>query len=200
MAQQQPGQITQQFANLTHYIELQAVPQQEITLSAQLAHALQQIHRLLPAQGGQIGIGFPRYQRTVGLGGIVRLFGDENRLNYLQPQLGEMLSDYFIVSATQTIPAANQAVRYQRIQHKGASAIRRAEKRLTAQNNWTAEIAQKMQAKQQAVKRYPHVFLKSYTTGQNRFLLEIKEIACPQHQQGEFNSYGLSQTATVPHF
>ena len=189
-------------SQLTHYIELKAIPQIEIPHSAIMAIALQNLHRILPLAEGQIGLGFPQYHREQGLGHLIRLFGTEENLKSLQPKLFGLdeLSNYFLIEPMTEVPKTTKPVRYQRVQHKGASAIRRSEKRLKERGLWSEEIAQRMAVQQQQIKRYPHVFLRSYTTGQKKFLLEIQQVVCNQHQAGEFNGYGLSKTATVPHF
>lgn len=45
--------------SLSHYIELKAIPQAELTQAEVLSHLMQHIHRLLPAYAGRIGIAFP---------------------------------------------------------------------------------------------------------------------------------------------
>lgn len=187
--------------SLTHYLSLKAIPQLELPHSSVMAYGLQFLHRILPLVAGQVGLGFPQYQQHLGLGHTIRLFGSQMDLDllWLQLQTGK-LKNYFLIGAIESVPEQHTYVRYQRVQHKGQSALRRAEKRLHARGEWTADIGEKMVQKQQTVKRYPHVFLKSYSTQQPKFLLEIRQIKCEKAQSGEFNGYGLSRTATVPHF
>lgn len=184
---------------LTHYIELRAIPQAEIPHHQVMAYAMQYLHRIFPQYQGDIGIAFPQYDEKRGLGHIIRLFSQSSILELVEMQLNE-IGQYFLMMPITPTPEKTQAVCYQRIQHKSASALRRAECRLKQQGKWNETIMQIMQMKQQQQKRYPHVFLKSYTTQQDKFILEIKQLICKQHQFGKFNSYGLSSTATIPHF
>ncbi|MFC0322078.1 type I-F CRISPR-associated endoribonuclease Cas6/Csy4 [Gallibacterium melopsittaci] len=186
---------------LTHYIELEAIPQLEIRHSDVMAYAMQTLHQLLPSFEGRIGIGFPKYQQNRGLGWIIRLFGSEMDLEFIHFQL-EPLRNYFLIQEIMKIPEETTPVRFQRIQHKGKSALKRAEKRMKARGNFSDEVLDNMRLKQQQVKRYPHVFLKSASTNQAKMLLEIKRVVCTVHQEGIFTGYGLSKeaTATIPDF
>ena len=88
---------------------------------------------------------------------------------------------------------------YQRVQSKGQSALRRAEKRLKAQGKWSEDVRQNMLQKQATQRVYPHAHLKSSSTKQ-QFILAIKSVYKAKSVEGSFSAYGLSQTATVPHF
>lgn len=188
-------------SQLTHYIELEAIPQLEIKHSDVMAYAMQTLHQLLPFFDGRIGIGFPQYQQNYGLGWKIRLFGTEMDLDFIALQL-DPLQDYFIINTITPVPEKTTAVRYQRIQHKGNSALKRAEKRMKARGNFSDAVLENMRLKQQQVKRYPHVFLKSASTKQTKMLLEIKRVVCSEHREGLFTGYGLSKDAiaTTPHF
>ena len=186
---------------LTHYIEIEAIPQIEIAYSEVMSFAMQTLHKVLPSFEGRIGLGFPQYQRNYGLGRKIRIFGSEDDLTLLLLKI-DALKNYFIINEIAPIPEKTTAGRYQRIQHKGKSALRRAEKRMKHRKEFSAEILEKMEAKQAQIKRYPHVFLKSSSTHQAKMLLEIRQIICSKPNEGQFTGYGLSQaaSATVPHF
>ncbi|OOF69517.1 type I-F CRISPR-associated endoribonuclease Cas6/Csy4 [Rodentibacter caecimuris] len=183
----------------THYIELKAIPQANMSQADVISFCLQKLHQILPHFEGRIGLAFPAYGIDKTLGGIIRLFGSEKDCCSIHFQL-HTLKDYALIENVETIPEKIRNYRiYQRIQLKGQSALRRAQKRLTEQGKWNEEVLQNMLKKQSEQRLYPHVKLKSSSTKQS-FILAIKSIYKTKSEPGSFSSYGLSQTATVPHF
>ena len=183
----------------THYIEIKAIPQVDMLQTEVISFCLQKLHQILPYFEGRIGLAFPAYGNDKTLGGIIRLFGSENDCDSVYIKLQEP-RDYALLSEVMPIPEKVRSYRiYQRVQMKGQSAIRRAEKRLTAQGKWSEEVRQNMLQKQSIQRIYPHAHLKSSSTKQ-QFILAIKSVYKAKSVEGSFSAYGLSQTATVPHF
>lgn len=183
----------------THYIEIKAIPQVDMLQTEVISFCLQKLHQILPHFEGRIGLAFPAYGNDKTLGGIIRLFGSENDCDSVYIKSQE-LRDYVLLSEVMPIPEKVRSYRiYQRVQMKGQSAIRRAEKRLTAQGKWSEEVRQNMLQKQATQRVYPHAHLKSSSTKQ-QFILAIKSVYKAKSVEGSFSAYGLSQTATVPHF
>ena len=183
----------------THYIEIKDMPQVDMLKTEVISFFLQKLHQILPHFEGRIGLAFPAYGNDKTLGGIIRLFGSENDCDSVYIKLQE-LRDYVLISESMQIPEKVRSYRiYQRDQMKGQSAIRRAEKRLTAQGKWSEEVRQNMLQKQATQLVYPHAHLKSSSTKQ-QFILAIKSVYKAKSVEGSFSTYGLSQTATVPHF
>lgn len=183
----------------THYIEIKAIPQVDMLQTEVISFCLQKLHQILPHFEGRIGLAFPAYGNDKTLGGIIRLFGSENDCDSVCIKSQE-LRDYALLSEVMPIPEKVRSYRiYQRVQMKGQSAIRRAEKRLTAQGKWSEEVRQNMLQKQAIQRVYPHAHLKSSSTKQ-QFILAIKSVYKAKSVEGSFSAYGLSQTATVPHF
>ena len=183
----------------THYIEIKAIPQVDMLQTEVISFCLQKLHQILPHFEGRIGLAFPAYGNDKTLGGIIRLFGSENDCDSVYIKLQE-LRDYALLSEVMPIPEKVRSYRiYQRVQMKGQSAIRRAEKRLTAQGKWSEEVRQNMLQKQSIQRIYPHAHLKSSSTKQ-QFILAIKSVYKAKSVEGSFSAYGLSQKATVPHF
>ena len=188
--------------NQTHYLELRAIPQPELTQSQVLSHLMQALHQHLPAYAGRIGVAFPGYGQARTLGGIIRLIGNEADCQALHQQLHASgnISDYALLYAVAKVPQGIQShARYSRSHHKGPSALRRAEQRLSAQGKWQAEIADKMRAKWQTPPKLPHLQLRSASTKQT-FTLWIQQQNHTHPKPGLFSAYGLSQEATVPQF
>ncbi|WP_419852371.1 type I-F CRISPR-associated endoribonuclease Cas6/Csy4 [Actinobacillus pleuropneumoniae] len=188
-------------SELTHYIELKAIPQVDILQTDVIAHGLQILHKFLPLYQGQIGLSFPAYGLGRTLGGIIRVFGNEQHCTQIQTQLiGEGLQDYVLITSVTPVPEEIvEYHRYQRVHRKGQSAIRRTEKFLTQQGKWTEDVRKEMLIHQQNQKTFPHVKLKSSSTKQH-FVLAIRQFRLAEPASGLFNAYGLSQVATVPHF
>lgn len=183
----------------THYIEIKAIPQVDMLQTEVISFCLQKLHQILPHFEGRIGLAFPAYGNDKTLGGIIRLFGSENDCDSVYIKSQE-LRDYVLLSEVMPIPEKVRSYRiYQRVQMKGQSAIRRAEKRLTVQGKWSEEVRQNMLQKQATQRVYPHVHLKSSSTKQ-QFILAIKSVYKAKSVEGSFSAYGLSQKATVPHF
>ncbi|MBN6062847.1 type I-F CRISPR-associated endoribonuclease Cas6/Csy4 [Aggregatibacter actinomycetemcomitans] len=183
----------------THYIEIKAIPQVDMLQTEVISFCLQKLHQILPHFEGRIGLAFPAYGNDKTLGGIIRLFGTENDCGFIHFKL-QSLRDYALIGEVMPIPEKIKSYRvYQRVQPKGQSAIRRAEKRLKAQGKWNEEVLQNILQKQATQRTYPHVHLKSSSTKQ-QFILAIKSVRQTKAVEGVFSAYGLSQTATVPHF
>ncbi|EFM97156.1 type I-F CRISPR-associated endoribonuclease Cas6/Csy4 [Actinobacillus pleuropneumoniae] len=188
-------------SELTHYIELKAIPQVDILQTDVIAHGLQILHKFLPLYQGEIGLSFPAYGLGRTLGGIIRVFGNEQHCAQIKVQLtAEGLQDYALITSVTPIPEEiAEHRRYQRVHRKGQSAIRRTEKFLVQQGKWTEEIRQEMLIHQQNQKVFPYVKLKSGSTKQH-FVLAIRQLRLAEPSFGLFNTYGLSKIATVPHF
>ncbi|OCG07840.1 type I-F CRISPR-associated endoribonuclease Cas6/Csy4 [Gilliamella sp. wkB178] len=188
---------------LTHYFELRAIPQIEITEVDVMNQLMQSLHQVLVNHQGNIGVSFPCYNLHRTLGGIIRLFGSEAELNKLLADLKQKstVTDYALALPITLIPTSVTGyLRLIRVNPKGQSALRRAEKRLTAQGKWSDEVKNKMIAKWGSVNlAYPHLHFSSKSTGQ-QFIMWLKQEHCTESVSGTFNSYGLSQTATVPNF
>jgi len=189
----------------THYFELRAIPQIELTQVMVVNQLMQALHQTLVHYKGQIAICFPLYtqRKNKTLGGIIRLFGEQSQLTLLKSELmGQTtITDYAITLDIKAVP--NNITRYlsvSRIRTKGQSAFKRAQKRLTEQGKWSTDVQNRIVEKWGNVNlNYPHCHLVSGSTGQ-RFILWVKQQQCTTPQIGTFNSYGMSQSATVPNF
>lgn len=189
----------------THYFELRAIPQIELTEVMVINQLMQGLHQVLINHQGKIGICFPNYtqnQRKT-LGGIIRLFGQESELITVKNELSKLtiINDYAVIFDVKTVPkVVHGYLSVSRVRTKGQSALRRAEKRLSQQGKWSSEVQNKMITKWGNINlNYPHCHLTSSSTGQ-RFILWIKQQQRAIPKEGVFNCYGMSQSATVPSF
>lgn len=188
---------------LTHYFELRLIPQPEIAEIVVRNQVMQQLHRLLVELNQQVALSFPCYhaQGFKTLGNIFRLMGSEAATRELRQmiELSE-IANYAVITAVINIPAVNHYLQVSRVHYKGLSALRRAKKRLTEQQKWDEQVESAMTHKwlKQPL-AYPYFQLQSQSTGQ-MFNLVVRQKPVSQSCDGEFNAYGLSQTATVPDF
>lgn len=188
----------------SHYIELIAIPQAEILASETISHIMQSIHRVLPAYAGRLGISFPHYRAGQSIGTALRIFGTEDDIRQIFYQLNALgLADYAIIRQPESVPPHSQFACFSRVrpQSPTASSIRRMQKRQEQQGKTPAEIEQAIanwQNKRQD-NFIPFVRIQSASTGKT-MPLHIHKQSKQQAHNGEFNTYGLSQNATVPVF
>ncbi|MBP6346628.1 MAG: type I-F CRISPR-associated endoribonuclease Cas6/Csy4 [Neisseriaceae bacterium] len=190
-------------STLTHYFELKAIPQAELTQSMVISHLMQLLHHHLPAFDGTIGLGFPAYGQHGTLGGIIRVHGPQTQIGQLAQALQQQSDcvDYALLSQPEAIPLnVTEHHCFQRVHSKGHSDFKRSQKRLMAQGKWSEEVAKNMAEKFSRTPNLPHAHLSSKSTGQANFMLYVKRVKLTQSGDGAFNAYGLSPQASVPAF
>ena len=187
----------------SHYFELRAIPQLEITETEVINQIMQSLHEVLVNYQGNIAVSFPLYNVKKTLGGVIRIFGHES---ILQQFIGDLqkrsiINNYSLFFPISKIPSRIKGhIRLIRVCPKGKRHLVRAEKRLTAQGKWSEEVKRNITEKWGCIQlNYPHIHFESKSTGQ-KFIMWLKQQKCKTAIQGEFNSYGLSKTATVPDF
>lgn len=191
-------------ATLSHYLDLQLRPDPETAPTQLLAALYTRLHRALATQGSaDIAVSFPDYsdQRHT-LGECLRLFGSEAAL---QPWatgvwLGS-LRDHVSSMAAAPLPvpahAAHRTLR--RVQVK--SSPERLRRRLMKRHQLSeSQARERIPDSVGRVTDLPYVPMASTSTAQQFKLFLALGAAQPQPQAGDFNTYGLSATATVPWF
>ncbi len=187
------------------YFELKAIPDPELLQSEILAQLMQGVHGLLPQYEGRVGIGFPGYGQSRTLGGIIRLHGNTNDLNKLHSQIinDPVIRSYSLVTDVQAIPEkVKEHVIFKRLHLKGKSDIRRLVERHRERGTLTDELETAISQRYSQRIFYPHVKLKSYSTGQASFMLFVKKSVRKTSSESKlFSAYGLSkQGSTIPLF
>jgi CRISPR-associated endonuclease Csy4 len=187
---------------MDYYIDIRLRPDPEFGASLLLGALFNKLHRaLVELESNHIGISFPAHAtRPRTMGDHVRIHGREDAL------LGLMdmnwltgMRDHVSVSAVSVVPDLHQYCVVRRVQPKSnADRIRR---RYMKRHQVSAEQAQ--ETIPETVVRpieLPYVSIRSQSTAQ-LFCLFIEHLA-PQEKpvEGNFSSYGLSATATVPWF
>ena len=185
------------------YFDIKALPNPEIIQSAVLSHLMQQLHKLLPAFEGRIGLAFPAYGQQRTLGGIIRALGESKDVDRLYDQLQCMVvvSDYALLTPIEPTPMGiTQYARYTRAHAKGNSRLQRLKRRHQAVGTWTDELATAIASKYSQPLHLPHVSLNSVSSGQ-AFILFVHRNIVQEQGEGSFNAYGLSLGgAAVPVF
>ena len=195
---------------MTHYQELTLLQHEDVPLFALWGKVYTQIHlaltELQAALGaGKVGVAFPEYRfdaetQSGHLGCKLRVFADDaavlQQLNLAQHL--RRYADYVQLSAVAAVPAEHGLACYARVQVK--SGAERAARRLIKRHpelNYETELA-----RLQALSVYsvlPFIQLNSLSSKQT-FRLFIAKTAALEAQTGDFGTYGLSNTATVPDF
>lgn len=160
------------------------------------------LHRVLAKQSGlSIGVSFPQYSiRPLGLGGVLRLHGSRSDLDkFFQQNWLTGMYDHVDCAEVAAIPEQHQHVRVKRVQAK--SNPERLVRRYASRNGVDIAEAREKYLKMEPERlRLPFLTLNSKSTAQ-RFTLFIEQReVLASAVAGEFNSYGLSQKATVPWF
>ena len=195
---------------MKYYIELDLKNTPDITLYALWGKVYTQIHlaltELQAALGtGKVGVAFPEYRFDAAvqmgrLGSKLRVFADDAAV-LQQLNLAQYLrryADYVQLSAVAAVPAEHGLACYARVQVK--SGAERATRRLIKRHpelNYETELA-RLQALS-VHSALPFIQLNSLSSKQT-FRLFIAKTAALTAQTGDFGSYGLSNTATVPDF
>jgi len=188
---------------VSHYIDIRLRPDPEVTPPQLLSALYARLHRVLVQLGSQdIGVSFPAHDdRKPSLGTHLRLHGAVASLGALMSTAWlRGMHDYFGVSE---ITGAPEVVRHRivsRVQAK--SGVERLRRRAIRRHGIDADAAKARIPDSAAERlRLPFVLLGSRSTGQPSFPLFIRHgELLPEPRSGDFNSYGLSQQATVPWF
>lgn len=196
---------------MQYYLDITLLPDEEIGMHIIWGKLYQQLHLALvelnAGGSGNIGFSFPEYHsKQRRLGRKVRIFSlTQAQLVQLDAQKWlERLSDYCHISSIRPVPENTQYAIFSRKQC--ASNPQRLARRRAKRKGETLEQAlmhfSNLEGEFSAL---PFVAMESLSTAstaqeRHRFKLFIEQQRVALPQQGVFNCYGLSQTATVPWF
>ena len=195
---------------MSHYQELTLLQHEEVPLFALWGKVYVQIHlaltELQAALGtGKVGVAFPEYRfdaeaQSGHLGRKLRVFADDaavlQQLNLAQHL--RRYADYVQLSAVAAVPAEHGLACYARVQVK--SGAERAARRLIKRHpelDYATELARLQALSVHSV--LPFIQLNSLSSKQS-FRLFIAKSEAIAAQTGDFGTYGLSNSATVPDF
>lgn len=186
----------------SHYIDLRLHPDPETSPPQLLGALYDRLHLTLAAnQRSDIGVSFPGYAispRTLGV--VMRLHGSETALTaFSQPDWLHGLRDHVRAGPITAVPSDVQHRTVHREQFK--TNVERLRRRRMRRKGETAEQA--AAAIPASVERRPHLpfaLLRSRSTGQAYHLFIALGPLRSMPAEGNFSTYGLSPTATVPWF
>jgi CRISPR-associated endonuclease Csy4 len=184
------------------YLDIYLRPDPEFPTHQLMAATFAKLHQVLAhTQAARIGVSFPGYNLyPATLGDTLRLFGSSDDLTSLMKK--EWLtgvSDHVTCSAIAPVPATASARRLERVQAKG-NPERYIRRQMRRRNLPETVVRATYKSAQPQRLHLPFVNVASSSSGQT-FKLFLRLVNCnAQPVSGEFNTYGLSSTATVPWF
>lgn len=193
---------------MKYYQEITLLPGPEISLNFLWSKVYQLLHPILAASADSqgrtpFGVSFPGYTMEhdrPSLGNKLRVFAsDGESLEALQlKNRFQRLEDYLhIVRIPRQVPETVSGYsRYARI-HQEANSAAKA-RRYSLRNGISLSEARKLFPPNGARLKDPYIRLNSKSTGQ-KMLLFIRKTES-EAKDGSFNTYGLSNVATVPEF
>ncbi len=198
-----------------YYTDIKLITDTEITLGFIWQKVYLQIHLALVERRDadnklSIGLAFPQYQKEAfPLGSVLRIFAETKeeleKLN-INHWLARLL-DYIEISKIQEVPKEIKTfASFGRKQFKSNAEIRRLAKRHAKRNNISEEEALSLYAnteekykKLKEKNKLPFLNIKSLSNGHPMKIFIVKKES-PKEHKGNFNTYGLSNTSTLPMF
>ncbi|MBA6412060.1 type I-F CRISPR-associated endoribonuclease Cas6/Csy4 [Parahaliea sp. F7430] len=187
---------------MDYYLDIKLLPDPDFIPSMLMNALFSKLHRVLVERRElNVAVSFPEYSlNPLGLGNCLRLYGKQGDLDSLQ-DTGWLtgMRDHVVYRDVQPVPSNTEYVEVRRVQARSnvERLVRRSAKRKGISEEQAREAYQNAQPK---MLRLPFISLNSQSSGR-RFSLFIEQ-GRPQKESkaGEFNRYGISQTATVPWF
>lgn len=185
------------------YIDIRLLPDPEFSASTLMNALYGKFHRILvELKSSSIGVSFPAVDLgRPNMGKLMRLHGSQAALERLMGKAWlRGMRDHVTISEIAAVPEESAYILVRRVQAK--SSPDRLRRRQMRRHNLTEEEAfQRIPKSVQGSRlNLPYLKLKSQSTNQY-FQLFIQQFAPQDHPvAGEFNTYGLSSSATVPWF
>ncbi len=183
---------------MNHFIDIKLLPDPEFPATILMNAIYTKLHKALAdLNATTIGVSFPEYKLK--LGNLLRIHGNESDLNNLQKQdwLGGM-KGYCKTDKMASVP---DSVKHRTISRKQPTMSESKLRRLIKRGS-----VSEAEAKQYRAKMFskglddPYIELQSASNGhRHRRYIEFGELL-DDPVDGEFDSFGLSKTATVPWF
>lgn len=196
---------------MKHYVEITLLPTDDIGHYFLWSKIYQQLHlalvELTAGQGASVGFSFPEYSaKQPRLGRKVRVFASsESQLVQFNAQKWlERLSDYCHISSIRAVPEQTQYALFSRKQCVN-NPERLARRRAKRKGETFEQALSHFAGFDGEISSLPFVALESLSTAQSvetnhHFKLFIAQQLVSTPQEGNFNCYGLSQSATIPWF
>lgn len=189
-------------AMTTHYIDLRVVPDPETGAPQLMGVLFNKLHQVLVQLGtNDIGVSFPQYSlNPKGLGSVLRLHGAEAALKrLLQQDWLKGMRDHVRMTEVSATPEGVAHCLVMRKQFK-TNAVRLRRRRMKRKGETYEQAAKAIPDNVERKPNLPFVVLRSQSSGQTFHLFIDQSLPGKERSEGDFNSYGLSQGATVPSF
>ena len=187
---------------MDHYLDIQLLPDPEFGAPMLMSALVSKLHRaLVGLEATDIGVSFPGYAHSPRtLGTCLRVHGTENRLGQLmESRWLTGMADHTRCSQLLPVPEGVQHCSFQRHQVKSnVERLRRRRMKRKGETYEQAKLAIPDSVEQKS--DLPFVTLNSKSTGEVFKLFIAQSMLEDAPKPGIFNSYGLSQGATVPWF
>ena len=189
----------------THYIDIHLLPDPEFSHAHLLGALVAKLHRaLVHLRMDTVGVSYPQHVVTPtqqrSLGSVVRLHGSSEVLEQLMA-LGWLqgMRDHTQASALASAPAGAPHRQVARRQFK-TNAERLRRRRMQRKGETAAQAAAHIPDSVERRPNLPYVQLRSSSTAQPFCLFIDHGPLQAQAVSGSFNTYGLSNSATIPWF
>lgn len=186
----------------THYIDIHILPDPEFSLPHLMGALYTKLHRALVKMGAEdIGVSFPEYSlRPIKLGTVLRLHGQESRLNVLlASEWLKGMRDHVRISALASIPDQAKHRTVERRQFK-TNVERLRRRRMLRKGETVEQVIEAIPLNVERKPDLPYVQLKSQSNAHGFSLFIVQGKLEDKPVQGTFNSYGLGKGATIPWF
>ena len=187
---------------MDHYVDIEVRPDPEFPASHLMSALFSKLHRALVSMSTtSIGVSFPGFDlNPPNLGNCLRLHGE-------LLVLSELLKDDWLSGMRDHVRVADPALVPKNAQHREVrrlqvkSSPERLRRRLMSRHNFdTEEARHRIPDMSARFLQLPFVNLRSTSTGQSYRVFFDQGPLQSTSVPGAFNSYGLSQSATVPWF
>lgn len=191
---------------MKYYQEIRLLPDAETSLYFLWSKVFAQVHLALATasaegDGSQIGISFPGYSEK-SLGNTLRIIAPEKEMLEalaLESQCSR-LADYVHLTSCRPIPERRiQGYSIYSRYQPDEPVARKARRYVKRHADVSYEEAVALLQQRKETYTLPYIMMKSYSSKQH-FHLFIQKKSVEKEQDGKFNSYGLSATASVPEF
>ena len=188
----------------THYIDITLLPDPEFSQVHLLGALFSKLHRaLVQLHADNIGVSFPAHVLTPlfkrGLGTVLRLHGEPSALQTLMDMDWlKGMRDHVAIAEAAMAPIGSERRLVVRRQFK-TNAERLRRRRMQRKGETAEQAATAIPDSMERRPDLPFVQLRSSSTAQS-FCLFVEHRETKDERAGGFNTYGLSQGASIPWF
>lgn len=186
---------------LKYYLEIRLLPTEEISYSFLLTNVFTKIHHALAdcSHNGKcpIGVSFPKMdEKEARVGDVIRLFAEsQSTLENLNLDTAfHRYKEYLRMKPIREIRNVKGYETYSKAHFKDSTSIIR---RYARRKNISIEESRNLHKLPKHHAKFPYIRLHSVSTNQDYMLL-IHRTTYEDPTNGDFSSFGLSRSVTVP--